>query len=333
MAGETDIITSLVNLMNSGRGAASGSTTQTGGSTTTQSGGGGTSSSVSTMNPGDTTALRALLAELGGADYQGVLESIFSQAGGKIPGFTAALGNSMGARSGGNSAINAMLQKLLVETALQGQQQTADLGLRNANIRAQLGANIAQATRGTRQTQRTVQSANPVRTVTTPSKSVTTPAKEPYGIGEMAGLLAVLSGAKGIYGEMKKGASGDPIASVTSTGSDISSSGEINPGAFTFTSDGPGIMPMGADNNGQILSFSGAPNYFQGGPSFVGGDSSAFSFDGGSSLDLGSNFDWGSVFDFGSGDDQVVDIPALDLGSGSNMYDDINWDDVGDFFI
>lgn len=102
----------------------------------------------------------------------------------------------MGARSGSNSAINAMLQRLLTETTLQGQQQMSDLGLRNATLRANIGGNIAQATRGTHQSQRSVQSANPVRTVTTPARSVTTPNKEPYGIGEMAGLLGLLSAGK-----------------------------------------------------------------------------------------------------------------------------------------
>lgn len=73
MAGEVDIITALMNVMNSGRGAASGQVTQSGGSTTTQSGGGGTSSVSSYTSPGDISALQALLGELGGADYQGVL--------------------------------------------------------------------------------------------------------------------------------------------------------------------------------------------------------------------------------------------------------------------
>lgn len=330
MAGEVDIITALMNVMNSGRGAASGQVTQSGGSTTTQSGGGGTSSVSSYTSPGDISALQALLGELGGADYQGVLQSIFSQAGGKIPGFMAALGNSMGARSGGNSAINAMLQKLLVETSMQAQQQTADLGLRNATLRANIGGNIAQATRGTHQSQRSVQSANPVRTVTTPARSVTTPNKEPYGIGEMAGLLGLLSAGKGIYGEMKKAAPGDPVAAAPVASGEISGQNYLSPGVFPITSDGPSFMPMGADQFGQINGFSNAPNMLSGGASFVTPGLGNFNLDdGGGDYNFG-DFDWGNVFDFGSGDDQVVDIPQLDFG---NTYDSINWDEVGDFWI
>lgn len=106
-----------------------------------------------TSNPGDISALQATLGQLQGADYNAMLQSIFQQAGGQIPGIQAAMGNATGARSGGNSAVQAALQKLLQQTTIAGQQQIAQQQLQNQQTQVQAGQGIAQATKGTQQTQ------------------------------------------------------------------------------------------------------------------------------------------------------------------------------------
>jgi len=67
-----------------------------------------------TTSPGDTTALQGTLAGLKGADYEAMLKAIFQQAGGQIPGLQQALGNAVGARSGGNSAVQAALRLVIL---------------------------------------------------------------------------------------------------------------------------------------------------------------------------------------------------------------------------
>lgn len=107
---------------------------------------------ATTTQTGDTGALQALLAQLQGTDYSAALQSIFQQAAGQIPGFQSAYGNAMGARSGGNSAMQAALNELLKQTALAGAKQMADLQLQNQQIQANAAGNVA-ATNQTKTTQ------------------------------------------------------------------------------------------------------------------------------------------------------------------------------------
>lgn len=106
-----------------------------------------------TVSPGNINPLQQVLAQLQGQDFNALLESIFQQAAGQIPGLQAAYGNSMGARSGGNSAVQAALNELLKQTTLAGQQQIASQQAQNFQTQGQVAANIAQATRGTQTTQ------------------------------------------------------------------------------------------------------------------------------------------------------------------------------------
>jgi hypothetical protein len=314
MAGELDILSSLMSMINAGRGSASGQTITSTGGETIQSGGGGTVTSSQYTSPGDTAALRALLGELGGADYQGVLESIFAQAGGKIPGFMGALQNSVGARSGGNSAVAAMLQKLMSETVLQGQSQIADLGLRNANIRAQLGANIAQATRGTHQSGRQVTSANPTRVTRTPQVQTTTPQKEPYGIGEMAALLGAGSLFKNTWDSFRKDKQdGSNVPVRDSIGTPVTSamnSAGMDGGGGIITDS---WLNQGPQQSGSIFSFN-EPNFLSDtGLNFDNGGASFNDFlsNDAPQFDLG-NIDYGQLFDGG----------GFDFGGGSQEYYD-----------
>lgn len=109
---------------------------------------------TTTGNPGDTSALQALISQLQGADYSKTLEALFQQAGGAIPGMQAAFSNAVGARSGGNSAVQAALSQLMQQTVLAGQKQVADQQLQNQQIQAQAGGAIASATKNTQQTQK-----------------------------------------------------------------------------------------------------------------------------------------------------------------------------------
>ena len=62
---------------------------------------------TTTVSPGNIAPLEQVLAQLQGQDFTALLQSIFQQAAGQIPGLQAAYGNAMGARSGGNSASTA----------------------------------------------------------------------------------------------------------------------------------------------------------------------------------------------------------------------------------
>lgn len=104
---------------------------------------------TSSTNAGDTAALQSVLQQLQGTNYEQLLQSIFAQAGGQIPGLQAAYGNAIGARSGGNTAVQAALQKLLQQTTLLGQQQIAQQQAQNLQTQTQAAQGIAQATRGT----------------------------------------------------------------------------------------------------------------------------------------------------------------------------------------
>lgn len=96
----------------------------------------------------DTSGLKTLLGQLqGGQDPTALLQSIFQQAAGQIPGLQAAFANSVGARSGGNSSVNAALQKLLQQTTLAGQQQISQQQQQNQNLQANVAGKIADSTR------------------------------------------------------------------------------------------------------------------------------------------------------------------------------------------
>jgi len=134
-----------------------------------------------TTNPGDISALQQLMAQLQGADYQRVLESVFQQAAGNIPGLQAAYSNAVGARSGSNSAVAAALQELLKATTIQAQNQLVSQQLSNQQIQQNAAANIAEATRGTQaQTRPITMTGSPM--------------------GDLAALMAVMKGAQVLTG-------------------------------------------------------------------------------------------------------------------------------------
>ena len=110
---------------------------------------------TTTTSPGDISALQQVFAQGQNFDPNALLQTIFQQAGGQIPGFQRAFGNAVGARSGGNSAVSAALQKLLMETSLAGQEKVAAQTLQNQQNQGQVAGSIANATKGTTSSQKT----------------------------------------------------------------------------------------------------------------------------------------------------------------------------------
>ena len=109
------------------------------------------SSSSSSAN---TAPLEQILAQLqGGTDPTKLLESIFQQASANIPRLQAAYGNAIGARSGGNSAVQGQLNELLKATTLAGQQQVMQQQQNNQNMQLGAAGKIADSTRRTTTTQ------------------------------------------------------------------------------------------------------------------------------------------------------------------------------------
>jgi len=170
-----------------------------------------------TTSPGDTTALQGTLAGLKGADYEAMLKAIFQQAGGQIPGLQQALGNAIGARSGGNSAVQAALQKLLAQTSTGAMDQVAKLQAQNFQTQANVGNSIAQATQGT-----TKKSGTDIGT----------------GATNLAAITAALQAAKtlGIQDLFKSSTSSTPAAVAAPTGALNTSALDTEPANYSLSS-------------------------------------------------------------------------------------------------
>lgn len=98
----------------------------------------------------DTGPLRAILSSLQGdqtAQQTALLESIFQQAGAKIPGLQSQLVNATGTRTANNGGLAAMLQSLMQQTTLQAQQQIAAQNQRNQELQIQAASRLADSTR------------------------------------------------------------------------------------------------------------------------------------------------------------------------------------------
>lgn len=309
--------------------------------TQTQSTSGGTD--VTTMNPGDDSFLRALFGEMQGTDYQGLLQSIFQQASGQIPGFQAAFGNAVGARSGKNSAVAGMLQRLLQQTTIQGQAQVSDQMLRNQATRSNIGSAIAQNTRGTRvETRRapqvmTTRRETPPREVQTVTNTTTPKAPNQLGDLLLLGLLGQgAKGIKGMFGEKTGGADGAaaPVTTEVNPNAGIAASGEAGINGLDFTSaEAP--QQMYSNFNDTAPSFWGAapqiiyePMQQQQMPF----DNAGWGFDmGGANFDSGpaatdaqvDNYDWGGWLDEQAGYLDDAGWGAVDGGSGFGGYQEM----------
>lgn len=128
--------------------------------------GGTKGTTTTTQNAGDVASLQALISQLQGADYNAQLQAIFQQAAGAIPGLQSAYGRAAGARSGNNTAVQAALNELLKATTIEAQSKIANQQLQNQQVQAQAGQAVAQATKGTTQTQTAKEGTNIPRAAT-----------------------------------------------------------------------------------------------------------------------------------------------------------------------
>ena len=170
-----------------------------------------------------------------------MLKAIFQQAGGQIPGLQQALGNAVGARSGGNSAVQAALQKLLAQTSTGAMDQIAKLQSQNMQTQASIGGNIAQATKGT-----TVKEGTNVS----------------GGLANAAKLIAVLQGAKTLGADkwLKDLTSTTPEQSISPAMTTAVNSAFASPTAPLSTAETPMFNLTGAFQP-QAAGSAPAPEY------------------------------------------------------------------------
>lgn len=251
---------------------------------------GGQKSSSTTTS--DTGALQGLLGQLQGINYDNVLKSIFTQAGGQIPGLTAGLSNSIGARTGGNSAVSTVLGKLLESTTMKAADRTAQLQQGNQALQAQVASGIAGGNKSTTQTSgtNTGKAAQNLAILQLGSKLL--------GSDPGKGLLAK---GKGLYDNLFSGS--------TTPGSELSSVGS----SLDFNSPGVG---MGGDQFN--VGFGSADTLGGGFGSLLDAGGSIGDFAG----DLGSS----AAGDFGSAAGDLAssgasDIPLEDISGFFGMAD------------
>lgn len=154
---------------------------------------------TATTSPTNTAPLEGVLAQMQGVNYDQLLQSIFQQAAGNIPGFQAAYANAAGARSGSNSAMQAALQNLLKQTTVESQKQVATLQQQNLANQANAASNL----RGQK----------------------TTTAK-PSQLGQMAAVIGLLQGATKLGGFNTVQ---DMLGAVTGTAAPAAQAGSVQP--------------------------------------------------------------------------------------------------------
>lgn len=233
---------------------------------------------TTTTRSADTTALQGVLQQLQAVDPMAQLQTIFTQAAGQIPGLQARMSNAIGARSGGNSAVQAALQRLLQQTTLLGQQQVAAQQQQNLATQGQVAGQIAQANSSQRQQQGT-------------------------NLGQAGRNLAILQGGAKILGSdavktgvgkaknwfddlFSSGSSGSQDVLTSTAGSDF-----MGP-LMELSSASVPELPGGFDANG--VDFSGIADF----GSDLGG---LFDFGGGSTSPDVGGIDWDLDFGYKHG--------------------------------
>lgn len=104
-----------------------------------------------TQSSANTQQLQQILSQLQGQDPQALLQSIFAQAAGQMPGLQARYSNAVGGRTANNGAVQASLEKLLADTTIQAQQKLADQQLKSSQIQSDIASTMAKL--NSRQTQ------------------------------------------------------------------------------------------------------------------------------------------------------------------------------------
>jgi hypothetical protein len=231
-----------------------------------------------TQNTADISGLQALQGELGGQDFSGLLASIFQQAAGQTPGLQARMSNAVGARTGGNGAVNAALQKLLQDTTIKAQGQLVQQQMANQQLRGDVAGKIAQGTSGSK-TDSGINMKN-AATGLGGLQAIGTALKSDLGKKATSGIGSLL------------GFGGDSAASVGST---ASGAGELGSGAFSSIGDGSSVGSL--FNFGDLGGAAASGGLFDG--AFTAADTASTASDVASSTDsswLGGA--WNGVTDF-----------------------------------
>ena len=196
-------------------------------------GGGG---QTTTSSPTNTAPLQGVLSQLQGADYNALLQGIFQQAAGQIPGLQSAYGRAVGARSSGNAPMQAALQSLLQQTTLAGQQQVATQQNQNLATQAQAAANL----RGTKQT-----------------------TKQNSQLGELAAVLGLAQAATKLGGYKTVQ---EMLGAVTGTGA--GNAAPVQPATVPVDYTLPQNVPFAESPYASFADYSG-PSYTPGADSTV----------------------------------------------------------------
>lgn len=193
-------------------------------------GGGG---QTTTSTPTNTAPLQNVLSQLQGVDYNAMLQGIFQQAAGQIPGLQAAYSRAVGARSSGNAPMQAALQALLQQTTLAGQQQIA--AQQNQNLATQ--AQAASALKGSRQT-----------------------TKQNSQLGQMAAILGLAQAATKLGGYKTVQ---EMLGAVTGTGTGGGTAAPIAPATVPVDYTLPQNVPFADSPYASFAGFTG-PAYTPG---------------------------------------------------------------------
>ena len=108
---------------------------------------------TSTANLGPLQSVMDQIAASQGTQGQQLLESIFSQAAGAVPGIMGNTFNASGSRAP-NSVMAGTLQKLMADVTKQAQAQMVQQQQNAQQMQVQAASQIANATRGQRQVQK-----------------------------------------------------------------------------------------------------------------------------------------------------------------------------------
>lgn len=193
-------------------------------------GGGGQTQTVTATN---TEPLQNVLSQLQGVDYNAMLQDIFQQAAGQIPGLQSAYGRAVGARSSGNAPMQAVLQSLLQQTALAGQKQVA--AQQSQNLQTQVQA--ASAMTGKKQT-----------------------TKQNSQLGQMAAILGLVQAATKLGGYKTVQ---EMLGAVTGTGTGGGTAAPVAPATVPMDYTLPQNVPF-ADSPYASFADYGGPAYTPG---------------------------------------------------------------------
>lgn len=230
-----------------------------------------------TTTTGNTGVLNQVVGQLQANDPTALLQSIFQQAGGAIPGLQAARSNAVGARTGNNSVAATAMDKLMQDTVLKAQQQIAQQQLAAQQLQVQAGSAIAGADR----TQQTKSGTN---------------------LDRATGVLGLLSAGNKLAGS-------DLGKTAVAKGKGLFDSitgGGVDAAAPVVSSGGPSFDLGSAPTIGDSVANSGVGDYSS---LFADNPFSSFGGGGGSFAplsDAGSAA--GTIFDTGGVADNVPDL-------------------------